>query len=63
MNGHKGLLRLLIITQAYLLFAVIFMPALVRSMDQFYGKLVYGIFAALCILLTLLLRRALTDLE
>jgi len=63
MNGHKPLLRLLIVTQTFLLFAVIFLPALIRYMHQPLGKLAYGFLAALCIVLTLLLRRALSELE
>ena len=59
----KPLLRLLILTQTFLLFAVIFLPALVHYLRQPFGKFVYGILAATCIVLTLLLRRALSELD
>ena len=60
--NHKPLLRLLIMTQTFLLFAVIFLPALIRYLHHPLGKALYGLFAALCIVLALLLRRALTEL-
>ena len=63
MNEFKPILRLVVVTQTFLLFAVIFLPALIRSMHDFWGKFVYGFLAALCIVLALLLRRALSELE
>jgi hypothetical protein len=62
MNDHKGLFRLLIVVQTFLLFAVIALPSLIQSMHQTFGKLVYGLLAAVCIVFALLLRRALAEL-
>jgi hypothetical protein len=63
MNGQKSLLRLLIVTQTFLLFSVIALPTLIHYLHQTAGKVVYGFFAALCIVLALLLRRSLADLD
>jgi hypothetical protein len=60
---NKSLLRLLVVTQIFLLFAVVFLPTLIRYLQQPLGRLVYGFLAALCMLLALLLRRALSQLE
>jgi len=62
MNG-KPLLRLLTVTQIFLLFAVVCLPLLIRYLQQPLGRFVYGLLAALCVVLALLLRRALTELE
>jgi hypothetical protein len=59
----KPLLRLLIVTQSFLLFAVVFLPLLIHSLHQTAGKVLYGCLAAACIALALRLRRALTELE
>jgi hypothetical protein len=59
----KPLLRLLILTQTFLLFAVVCMPLLVHYLHLFSGKLVYGFIAAACILFALLLRRELSQLD
>ena len=59
----KPLLRLLIVTQTFLLFAVISMPLLVHYLRQPWGKLFYAGLAAVCIALALLLRRSLSELE
>jgi hypothetical protein len=63
MNGHKPLLRLLILSQTFLLFAVIILPLLLRYLHQTSGKILYGVLAAFCIGLVLLLRRAIDDLD
>jgi hypothetical protein len=63
MNGRPSLLKLLIVTQTFLLFCMIAMPAIVHYLHQSLGKLAYGCLAALCIVLTLLLRRALSELD
>ena len=60
---NKPLLRLLIVTQTFLLFAVICLPLLVHYLQQTAGKFVYGCFAAICIVLALLLRRSLSELD
>ena len=59
----KPLLRLLIVTQIFLFFAVVFLPALIRYLQQPMGRLIYGFFAALCIVFALLLRRFLAELD
>lgn len=63
MNDLKPALRLVVMTLTFLLFAVVFLPALVRYLQQPWGRFVYGLFAAVCIALALLLRRALTQLD
>ena len=63
MNGHKPVLRLLIVTQTFVLFAIIVLPTLVHLLRVPLGKIVYGILASICILLALLLHRALSGLE
>ena len=63
MNGHKPLLRLLIVVQTFLLFSMIFLPALVHYMHQPLGKWLYGAYCAACITMALLLRRPLQELE
>jgi hypothetical protein len=59
----KPLLRLLILTQTFLLFAVICLPLIIHALHQTAGKVLYGCLAAACIALALLLRRELTGLE
>ena len=63
MNGIKPLLRLLVVTQTFLLFAVVFLPTLIHDLQQPWGRWIYGILAAVCILLALLLRRALAEMD
>ncbi len=63
MNGQKSLLRLLVVTQTFLLFAVVALPVLVRDLQQPLGRWIYGLLAAACIALALLLRRALSELD
>jgi hypothetical protein len=59
----KSLLRLLILTQTFLLFALICIPLLIHFLHQMSGKLAYGCLALICVGLALLLRRELTQLE
>jgi hypothetical protein len=59
----KPLLRLLIVSQTFLLFAVICLPLVVRFSHQTSGKLLYGGLSAACIVLALLLRRELSRLD
>jgi hypothetical protein len=56
-------LRLLIVTQTFLLFAVIALPAIIHALHHPFGKWVYGALAALCIFLALQLRRELSGLD
>ena len=59
----KPLLRLLIVTQTFLLFAVLCLPLLVHYLSHTGGKWVYGCLAAICIFLALMLRRELSHLD
>jgi len=63
MNGQKPLLRLLVVTQTFLLFAIVSLPVLIRELHQPIGRFIYGLLAAVCIGLALLLRRALAELD
>ena len=63
MNEFKPILRLVIMVQIFLLFSVIILPVIVRSLQEPQGKWVYGFFTVLCIVQALLLRRALARLE
>jgi len=63
MNELKPVLRLIVMVQIFLLFAVITMPALVRIMSQPQGKWAYGFLTLLCIVQALFLRRILSRLE
>ena len=61
--NQKSLLRLLIVTQTFLLFSVICLPLLIHHLHQAAGKFAYGCLAVLCIILALLLRRSLSELD
>jgi hypothetical protein len=61
--NHKPLLRLLILVQTFLLFAVICIPLLVHYLHQAGGRLAFGGIAVICIVLALLLRRELSKLD
>jgi hypothetical protein len=63
MNGLKPILRLVVVTLTFLLFSMVFLPALIRYLQQPWGRVVYGFFTAVCIALALLLRRALSELD
>ncbi len=63
MNELKPILRLIITVQIFLLFFVIIMPAVVRSLPQPEGRFIYGFLTLLCIAQALLLRRALSQLD
>ncbi len=63
MNELNPVLRLLILVQIFLLFGFLLMPLLIRTLQEPGGKLVYGLFAAFCILQALLLRRAFNKLQ
>jgi hypothetical protein len=63
MNEFKPVLRLVITVQIFLLFSVIILPVVVRSLQEPQGKWIYGFFTLLCIVQALLLRRALARLE
>jgi hypothetical protein len=63
MNGLKPVLQLIILVLIFLLFAIIFLPVIVRYLQQPAGRWIYGLFAAICVVLALLLRRALTELD
>lgn len=61
--NHKPLLRLIIVTQTFLLFAILCLPLVVRSLQQPLGKLAYIVLAAVCVILAFFLRRQLAELD
>jgi hypothetical protein len=63
MNDLKPMLRLIITVQIFLLFFLIIMPAVVRSLQQPEGRIIYGFLTLLSIAQALFLRRALSHLE
>ena len=63
MNPHKTLLRLLILAQVFTLFFLIFMPVLIRLLNEMWGRVLYTLLALAAIGLSLALRYALNGLE
>ena len=63
MNEFKPVLRLIMTVQIFLLFFLLIMPAVVRSLSQPEGRIIYGFLTLLCIAQALLLRRAISRLE
>jgi len=59
----KSLLRLLAVTQTFLLFAVVSLPVIIRYLQSPWGRGLYAFLAAVSIGLSLLLRRALSELD
>ena len=59
----KPILRLVIVTQIFLLFMAVLLPALIRYLHQPVGKCLYGLLAIVCVLLAVLLRRMLSTLD
>lgn len=59
----KPLLRLLIVSQTFLLLAVVCLPLVVRYLHQTSGKWLYAGLAAACLALAFLLRRELSRLD
>ena len=59
----KPLLKLVVVTNIFLLFAIVVLPALIRYLQQPFGRFVYSLLAAVCIILALLLRRTLSELD
>ena len=63
MNPNKALLRLLILAQVFALFFLIFMPVLIRLLNDMWGRVLYVLLALVAIGLSLALRYALNGLE
>jgi hypothetical protein len=63
MNPNKTALRVLILAQVFTLFFLIFMPVLVRVLNETWGRVVYTLLSLGCIGLALGLRYALKALE
>ncbi len=51
------------IIQIFLLFVVLFLPGLMRLLQEPIGKFLYALVTLFCVLQALLLRRALAKLE
>lgn len=60
---NKNALRLLIVSQVFTLFALLFLPTLMRLLNETLGKILYSGLVVACIGLSLALRRALGGLE
>jgi hypothetical protein len=63
MKDIPFVLRVLIVTQMFLLFAFLFLPTLLRFLNEPLGKVLYAVLVVICIGLALALRRALEALE
>lgn len=63
MNEIHPILKLVILVQMFLLFGLLLLPLLVRMLQDPAGRIVYGLFAILCIAQALLLRRAFNKLQ
>ncbi|OGR91830.1 MAG: hypothetical protein A2992_09050 [Elusimicrobia bacterium RIFCSPLOWO2_01_FULL_59_12] len=60
---NKTALRTLIVSQVFSLFFLIFMPVLVRLLNEAWGRVLYAFLALAAIGLALALRYALNGLE
>lgn len=58
MNETNATLRLLILVQMFMLFALLLVPLLIRHLQEPWGKAVYALLAAGCVAQALRLRRA-----
>ena len=63
MNPNKAVLRLLILAQVFSLFFLIFIPVLIRLLNEMWGRVLYTLLALVAIGLSLALRYALNGLE
>jgi len=59
LNPNKAALRLLILSQVFSLFFLIFMPVLIRLLNEMWGRVLYTLLALVSIGLSLALRYAL----
>jgi hypothetical protein len=62
-NPNKAALRLLIISQVFTLFFLIFMPVLIHLLNEMWGRVIYILLALVSIGLSLALRYVLNGLE
>lgn len=63
MNPHKTILRLIILTQVFTLFALLLMPTLIRLLDQTAGKVLYFLLVLIAAGLVMALRYALAAID
>jgi hypothetical protein len=63
LNPNKAALRLLILSQVFILFFLIFMPVLIHLLNEMWGRVIYTLLALVSIGLSLALRYALNGLE
>ena len=63
MNPHKTVLRVLVLSQVFTLFALILMPVLVKLLSDSWGRVIYTLVSLVAIGLALALRYALNGLE
>jgi hypothetical protein len=63
MNPNKTALRVLIVAQVFTLFFLIFMPVMVRMLNEMWGRVLYTLLSLVAIGLALALRYALNGLE
>lgn len=63
MNPQKTILRLLIVSQVFCLFFLMFMPTLIKILHEFWGKMFYTLLVLVSIGLALALRYAFIGLE
>ena len=60
---NKTVARLLILSQVFTLFFLIFMPVLIRLLNEMWGRVLYTLLALAAIGMALALRYALNGLE
>ncbi len=60
---NKTALRVLIVSQVFTLFCLIFMPVLIRLLNEVWGRVLYTLLSLAAIGLALALRYALNRLE
>lgn len=63
MNPTKTALRVLILSQVFTLFFLIFMPVLVKLLNDTWGRILYTLLSLTAVGLALALRYALNGLE
>ena len=63
MNPNKAVLRVLIVSQVFTLFFLIFLPILMRALNELWGRVAYVLLSLIAIGLALALRYALVGLE
>jgi len=62
-NPNKTALRLLVLSQVFTLFFIIFIPVLIRVLSETWGRVLYTLLALVAVGLSLALRYVLNGLE